>query len=200
MDEKMQTVSDEELAMFLYEIGHLKRVPRSGWGFHGVPNPESVADHSYRVGAIAMVLALMEGADMARVLGMSVLHDCGETRVLDSHKIASQYLRPKGPERAAVADQTHRLPSDIKRVVASLFEELEVSGTLEADVVHDADKLECLLQAMEYEEQGYRLASDWCTGSQKGLRTNSGRRLASACTSVEPSAWWRRVRHDLGLA
>ncbi len=199
MDDGIQNGSDKELAIFLYEIGQLKRVPRSGWLLHGIPNPESVADHCHRTSVIAMILALMEGADMAKVLGMSVLHDSGETRVSDSHRIAGWYLNPKEPERAAVADQMERLPPEIRRMLAPVFHELEAGGTLEADIVHDADKLDCLLQAMEYHEQGYPLALDWATTSEKRLRTKSGVRLASACVVVEPSIWWRRSRHDFGI-
>ena len=35
-----------DITGFLYEIGVLKRYPRTGWLLAGVPAPESVAEHS----------------------------------------------------------------------------------------------------------------------------------------------------------
>ena len=44
---------DEDLARFGYEVGQLKLVKRTGWWVAGVRDPESVAEHSYRVAVIA---------------------------------------------------------------------------------------------------------------------------------------------------
>ena len=55
-----------DITAFLYEIGQLKRYPRTGWLTAGVPSPESVADHSYRASVIAAVIAAMRGADPQR--------------------------------------------------------------------------------------------------------------------------------------
>jgi len=37
------------VAAYLFEIGSLKNLPRAGWLRLGVPLPESVAEHSFRV-------------------------------------------------------------------------------------------------------------------------------------------------------
>ena len=37
-----------DLAKYMYEIGQMKRVQRSGWWLAGITNPESVAEHSFR--------------------------------------------------------------------------------------------------------------------------------------------------------
>jgi 5'-deoxynucleotidase YfbR-like HD superfamily hydrolase len=61
-------LSDElrDTTGFLYEMGLLKRYKRTGWSQVGVPLPESVADHSFRVSVIASMLAAIEGADPQR--------------------------------------------------------------------------------------------------------------------------------------
>jgi putative hydrolase of HD superfamily len=46
------------IVSFAYEAGQLKNLPRSGWLRAGIKNPESVADHSFRVA----VLAYLHGA------------------------------------------------------------------------------------------------------------------------------------------
>ncbi len=38
----------QNLAQFLFEVGYLKRVRRSGWWLLGNKTPESVAEHSFR--------------------------------------------------------------------------------------------------------------------------------------------------------
>ena len=51
---------------FAYETGQLKRLPRAGWLLAGVRDPESVAEHSFRVGVLAYIIAALEGADPDR--------------------------------------------------------------------------------------------------------------------------------------
>jgi 5'-deoxynucleotidase YfbR-like HD superfamily hydrolase len=34
------------------EMGHLKHVTRAGWLLLGIPQPETVAEHSFRVGVV----------------------------------------------------------------------------------------------------------------------------------------------------
>ncbi|MCD4751007.1 MAG: HD domain-containing protein [Thermoanaerobaculales bacterium] len=81
---------------FLFEIGHLKRVPRSGWGFTGVSHPESVAEHSYRTAVIGFILGLVSGVDAERVAILCLFHDIEEARTSDLHRLAKSYLEPKG--------------------------------------------------------------------------------------------------------
>jgi hypothetical protein len=54
------------IASFLFEMGHPKRVPRSGWVLLGLPQPETIAEHSFREGVVGMALAAIEGADVGR--------------------------------------------------------------------------------------------------------------------------------------
>lgn len=75
------------------------------------------------------------------------------------------------------------------KVLQDLKAEYEASETTEARVARDADKLETLLQAMEYQAQGHDTAA-WQETSINALRTDSARQLAQAITSADPHGWW----------
>src|SRR5580704_3972714 len=71
------------VAAFLFEMGHLKQLRRSGWMLLGIPQPETVADHSFRVGMVGIALAAMENADVGRTAALCLMHDAHETRIGD---------------------------------------------------------------------------------------------------------------------
>ena len=53
----------------------------------------------------------------------------------------------------------------------------------------DADKLECLIQAIEYQDAGYTWVQGWIDTSRSGLRTDSARCIADAALRISPLAW-----------
>ena len=65
---------------FFKTVGKSKRILRSGWVRAKVKDPESVAEHSFRVGFLAMVLSdkLSVGLDKNKLIKMSLLHDLAE--------------------------------------------------------------------------------------------------------------------------
>lgn len=184
-------VEFEGLARYAYEIGHLKQSKRTGWWLAGIGDPESVAEHSFRTALLGYVLALMEGADPAKTAALCLFHDTAETRLGDIPSVGNRYLTQASPV-AVVAEQTAGLPAPVVDSIAGLTEEYEAQASQEARVARDADKLECLLQAREYEAQGYRDAASWIAPSAASIRTASGRRLAEACQTVRPKQWWKR--------
>ena len=56
-------------------------------------------------------------------------------------------------------------------------------------IAKDADKLESLLQAVEYQAQGYD-TTPWQETSVTALRTDAGRQLARAIMAADPHSWW----------
>jgi putative hydrolases of HD superfamily len=89
------------------------------------------------------------------------------------------------------SDQVVAFPAEAGRAVRELVEEYEGRTSLEAQVARDADKLECLIQAREYQVQGYADVPPWVETSAAALRTVSAKRLAEACQQVAPGEWWR---------
>ena len=81
---------ESEVAKYLYELGQLKRVRRSGWWLAGLESPESVADHTFRAAAVAYVLALLEGANPERSAALALFHDSAETRLNDLHRVGNK--------------------------------------------------------------------------------------------------------------
>src|SRR2546430_11535806 len=73
----MQTDDLEGVLAFLRAAERLKTVTRSGWTSAG--EQESVAEHTWRLCLMAMVLyGRTPGIDLARLLKMCLIHDLGE--------------------------------------------------------------------------------------------------------------------------
>ncbi|OEV13906.1 HD domain-containing protein [Streptomyces nanshensis] len=175
---------------YLMEMGALKRQKRSGWWIVGVKDPETIAEHSFRTAVIGAVLAMMEQADAARVALLCTFHDTQETRVGDIPWIGRRYLTAAKNEEVTadqVADAHPAVASGIKAVV----DEYENGDSLEVLVAHDADKLECMIQGMEYLEQGYRNAQEWVDATRAKLKTASAIALAEAAEGMSSAEWQR---------
>ena len=144
------------LVDFIVEAGRLKRLPRTGWVESGVLNPESVADHSYRVALIALILADAQKLDTLKAVRMALFHDLAEGEIGD--------LTPtqKGLDEAGFRQREDeamdklfsKLPSDIRAMYSSAWREFCEGNTSEAKLVKDCDKLEMIMQASEYQEAG----------------------------------------------
>lgn len=178
---------------YLFEVGVLKRARRTGWWFVGHKDPESIAEHSFRVGIVGAVLAAMEGADPARVALLGLLHDTQETRVTDIPHIGRRYLDAK-PNEAITADQIAAAPEPARAVIQGAVDEYEAGETIESVVARDADKLECLIQAVEYREQGFANVQPWIDSSLASLKTASAHRLADQALQGGTVAWQQTFR------
>ncbi|TNY37287.1 HD domain-containing protein [Thermomonospora catenispora] len=185
----------KRLAGFLHEIGLLKRYKRTGWLVAGVTDPESVADHSMRTAVIAAVLAALEGADPARAALLALFHDSQETRLTDLPHLSRPYVE-KTPNEKVTADQTRGLPEPVAAMITAAVAEYEGRDSREAICARDADKLECLLQALEYREQGNRNTGPWIDSSLADLRTASATRLAEEALATGTLEWLTRALND----
>jgi putative hydrolase of HD superfamily len=176
------------VARFAYELGVLKRMRRSGWWHAGVRDPESVAEHTARVAQLAALIAAEEGADPARASFMALWHDSQETRTGDIPHTAKPYLSRPANE-AITADQTAHLPQAAAKTVQEAVAEYEAQNSLESWCAKDADKLECLIQALEYRSSGYVDVTPWITSSRSALRTSTAQRIADAAATISPLSW-----------
>ncbi len=176
------------LATFGYELGILKRMRRAGWWHAGVRDPESVAEHTMRVAQLAAILAAEEGADPARASFLALWHDTQETRTGDLPHTISGYVDKPDP-RQITADQTARLPEASRDVIRSAVDEYEGQQSPEALCAKDADKLEMLLQAVEYRDVGVGRVDGWIDSALKGVKTETARKIAEAALTISPLAW-----------
>jgi len=183
------TDSAAAIAAFGYEMGILKRLRRAGWWQAGVRDPESVAEHSLRVAQLAAVLAAEENGNPERAAYLALWHDSQETRTGDLPHSARPYVTKPDP-RTITADQTADLPERARESVRDAIEEFEAVETVEARCAKDADKLEMLLQAVEYRDVGVAQVDRWIESARKDLRTATARRVAEVAVTM-PSLSWR---------
>ena len=170
---------------YFFEAGALKRIPRTGWLNAGIKHPESVADHSYRTGLIGAVLAVMEGADPAKVAFMGVIHDTQESRIGDIAYIGRRYVKA-ADNRDVTAEQTADTPPTVREALAAIVDEIESYETKESIIHRDADKLECLLQAIEYRETGNANMQGFFDNLLIALVTPTARTIAERALRFTP--------------
>ncbi|MGW0998693.1 HD domain-containing protein [Streptomyces sp. NPDC002523] len=185
---------DQELtavARFLYEAGTLKQTKRTGWWMAGVKDPESVADHSWRTALIASIIAKLEGADPARAAFLAVWHDSQETRTGDVNHLGKKYGAGEAAPEAITADQVAGMPAILADAVKELVAEYEAKESLEAQCARDADKLECMIQGIEYRDQGYSHTQRWIDNSRGRITTKTGQALADAVLNTGSLDWLR---------
>ena len=147
-------------------VAALKRIRRTGWVERGVAAPESVADHSFGVVALTLLraeelCAAGTPVDVVKAIRMAVLHDLAEHETGDlSPRQRRALFGDDGPaaraaQRAAESRVVRRLLADAPPVVRAAWlaahAEYCAGATPEAALVRDADRLECVLQAGEYE-------------------------------------------------
>ncbi len=165
-------LTGEAAVTFLQESGSMKRLPRVGWLQRGVTPAESLADHSYRVTLFAMLIAdaiaQETPVDTERVLRMALVHDLAETRFGDLPSPAKRYLPENAKANAealAFKDMTVNLGA-IGQHYQALRNEESAAETLESRIVNAADRLELLLQAVEYELAGNRRVAEFWQSSK----------------------------------
>jgi putative hydrolase of HD superfamily len=142
----------------------LKHTPRSGWFRIGVPQPESVAAHSFAVGLLAWRAARATGLDAGKALLMGLLHDFHEARLGDLPSPVKAMLADAG---LAVAEQ--RLQAEQWQgwapEVLALLAELAAGESAEARLVARMDRQELTLQAERYLAEGYAGAQGFLAGA-----------------------------------
>jgi putative hydrolase of HD superfamily len=186
-----------DITAFLYEIGQLKRYPRTGWLTAGVPSPESVADHSYRASVIAAAIAAMEGADPQRAAFLAIWHDSQETRTTDLSHLTRKHVTPL-PNATVTSAQVARLPAALADVIRGAVTEYEARATPEALCARDADKIELLLQAREYADQGHPGLRPFMDSALAALRTPAARALAAEALRQGSLDWVSRAMEEDG--
>lgn len=147
----------------------LKRTARTGWAQRGVPLGENVAAHTFGVAFTTLVLAQVveENVELGRALALALLHDLPEGLTGD---IASPVMRflardvKKQMELQALEEMVGE--TSFGDTFAAWWRELEADESAEARLVHDADKIDLLIQALIFEEQtGNRHLGEFWEGS-----------------------------------
>ncbi len=177
----------KKLVKRFYEWGVLKILPRSGWLYIGIKNPETVAEHSLRAAQIGYVLAKLENyPEPEKVAAALVFHEIGETRIGDLNRLTAKYL-PKKNEIECVKDQVKEFFPEIIDWVKALEEKKGHFGK----ILKDADFLENALTAKEYMEQGNIQAKQWLENIERKLKTKTGRKIFQEILKSSPYKWYK---------
>mmetsp|Transcript_53947 Transcript_53947/g.127485 ORF Transcript_53947/g.127485 Transcript_53947/m.127485 type:complete len:207 (-) Transcript_53947:211-831(-) len=158
---RADTPSPTQVLEFLKICGKLKKTARTGWVRCGVAKHESVADHSWRMGVLPMLLSDVKGIDATRCMKIGLVHDLAEALVGD---ITPHCGVTKEEKSKLEADAMARIRSSVGESavgeeIVSLWEEYEAGETAEARLMKDMDKFEMIVQAEDYEtEQGLDLS------------------------------------------
>lgn len=189
-----RTAADMNVSLdFFAEAGLLKRVKRSGWWVAGIENPESVADHCFRCAVIGFYMAHEEGADPYRVLAMTLFNDIHEARINDLHKMGHFYIDFKDAEKRVFKDQVAPLPSKVREALIDIRSDYDTQKTHEALIARDADILECLVQAREYQDNGYPVAEKFLRRAPGFLKTATAKKLWKSLQRWDSTVWWENV-------
>ena len=181
------------LVDFIAEAGMLKRVRRSGWWVLGIKDAETVAEHSFRCAVIGYVLACMENARPYQVLLMTLFNDLHEARLNDLHKMSQRYISLERAEDSAFKEQIASLPDKMQRELTDMQAEYRRQRTKESIVARDADILECLIQAKEYHEHGFKRAFKFMRVAPRFLKTKSAKKLWSSAKTRKLDQWWESL-------
>ena len=182
----------DAIANFLFEVGMLKRTPRTGLQFLG-SGEESVAEHVFRVVFIGYALARLEqDVDELKVLKMCFLHDLPEARIGDLNYVNKKYVT--ADETKAIRDLAETIP--FGRDIEQTIEEFNRAETREAQLANDADQLELILMLKEYKDLGNKYADEWISYALKRLRTEKAQALAHAIIDTDSTSWWFKDKSD----
>lgn len=182
----------KNLVNFLFEVGMLKKTPRSGYQFLG-SGSESVAEHSFRTAIIGYILSLQEaGADSMKTVLMCLFHDLHEARTGDHNYVNKRYVHVE--EEKAAGDMARNLP--FGDTLVSLAKEFMDSHSVEACIARDADQLELILALKEQLDLGNPYARDWLRYALQRLQTQSAMNLAEEIMQTDSAEWWFEKKTD----
>lgn len=169
---------------FLFECASLKRVRRSGWDAIGARG-ESVAEHSWGVAMIALLLAREEGLGEREgrlALIGALFHDLYEARTSDLNMLNKGYA--KAYSERAVAHQFAKIDATVAKDVKVAYASKKIAA-----VIEDADRLELIVSAKERLDEGNKYAKSFMENSLPKLKTKSAKKIAKDVLKTDSRKW-----------
>jgi putative hydrolase of HD superfamily len=149
-------VKVDELSSFFDSVLELKSIKRAGWVSKvQIEDAESVADHTFSMATIAMLLSDLLGFDTHKVIRMVLMHDLAESIVGDYIPGDVTARQKLDKEQKAMKCILFHLPKDIRGEYEKIWLEYLHNKSEIARFVHRIDKLEMAMQADQYARQGY---------------------------------------------
>ncbi|MDI6776478.1 MAG: HD domain-containing protein [Syntrophales bacterium] len=181
-----------DIANFLFEVGMLKKTPRTGYQFLG-SGSESVAEHTLMTVFIGYTLCKLEAeVDELKVLKICLVHDLPEARTGDMNYVSKKYVTVH--EEKAIRELTETL--FFGEEIKSAIDEFNERKTKESLLAHDADQLALILQLKEYGDLGNRYSKEWIEFAVKRLCTENAKKIADSILETDSSQWWFKDKSD----
>ncbi|MBE9547627.1 MAG: HD domain-containing protein [Proteobacteria bacterium] len=182
----------KDIVNFLFEVGMLKKTPRTGFQFLG-SGDESVAEHILKTIFIGYALCKLESdVDELKVLKMCLVHDLPEARTGDMNYVNKKYVTVD--EEKAVRELTENLffGDDIKSVI----DEFNEKKSKEALIAQDADQLSLIFQLKECGDLGNKYSKEWIAFAVKRLFTDTAKKMVDTIVKTDSSDWWFKDKSD----
>ena len=141
-------------------LERLKTTKREGWRRFNIVHGESISDHMYRMSIITMLAppSVSSQLDIAKCTKMALVHDMAELLVGDITPVDGVSKSEKSRRESTTMDYIcHELLGNVDggaqgREIRKVWQEYEESETFDSMFVHDVDKVELLLQMVDYEK------------------------------------------------
>lgn len=145
---------------FFHMLERLKTTKREGWRRFGIGHGESISDHMYRMSLMTLFApaSLTAKLDIPRCTKMALIHDMAEALVGDITPVDGVPKVEKNRRESTTIDYfVNGLLGRVNggmtgKEIKDIWQEYEDSETLESLFVHDIDKVELILQMLEYEK------------------------------------------------
>ncbi|KAJ8750880.1 hypothetical protein K2173_016061 [Erythroxylum novogranatense] len=170
---------------FLSLCHRLKTTKRAGWVKRDVNEPESIADHMYRMGLMALVAPDIPGINRDRCVKMAIVHDIAEAIVGDITPMDGISKTEKSRREQEALDHMCKLIGGGPRAqeMFDLWMEYEENSSSEAKLVKDFDKVEMILQALEYEKEQGKDLDEFFQSTVGKFQTDVGKAWAMEIVS-----------------
>ncbi|KAH8500879.1 hypothetical protein Peur_042661 [Populus x canadensis] len=174
---------------FLTLCHRLKTTKRKGWINHGIKGPESIADHMYRMSLMALIVGDLPGVNRERCIKIAIVHDIAEAIVGDITPSDGVPKQEKSRmEQAALNEMCKVLGGGMRaEEIKELWAEYENNASLEANLVKDFDKVEMILQALEYEMEHGKVLDEFFLSTAGKFQTEIGKSWAAEIASRRKS-------------
>ncbi|CAN6552367.1 unnamed protein product [Malus baccata var. baccata] len=165
---------------FLSLCHRLKTTKRAGWVKRDVKDPESIADHMYRMGLMALIASDIPGVDRDKCIKIAIVHDIAEAIVGDITPSDGIPKAEKSRREQEALDHMCKLlgGGSIAKEVGELWMEYEGNSSPEAKIVKDLDKVEMILQALEYEKEQGKDLEEFFQSTAGKFQTDLGKAWA----------------------
>ncbi|KAF9893784.1 hypothetical protein FE257_009954 [Aspergillus nanangensis] len=189
---------------FFHLLERLKTTKREGWRRFGITSGESISDHMYRMSIMTMLAppTLAARLNLPHCMKMALIHDMAESLVGDITPVDKVSKTEKARREAEVMDYISKsllggVPGGMLsgEEILKVFNEYEANETLEAQFVHDVDKMELLLQMVEYERAHNMNLSEFCHVAER-VQLPETKEWAATVMQEREALWKKRAEEQ----